>query len=412
MRRTTAGLIFSSLAVAGLAAPLDGCALATTHGQAAAYRNLSRMPPGNDRAIALTAYATEYPSGGWIDEVQAERRRDEEQIWTENQNRREGIEFYLAAYPDGQYVERAQQRLAGFNITRDRAEQVADRTHEAQAQTAEEQAQYRREWVTRAAQFWARTLVGIRNYGSPISQVARANREFSQAFGQAPAPACTATSCIKHYRAQYAIPVRGGNRLEREMHVFLRLRLDRGRVERAEVLFPNKGFSRWYELENRTVVTDEDPSQRQAAIEWALARLEPVIMQAAAGSHSIDIIPDPIDPIAEAAPTTGEEPDTATDINVAPAPATDPAAPTAAPTGGETDEENRSIDELMAGAAGGSTEATPTETPTEDVAGATLVLPIGLRALQLRNVRVAVFAAGDEDYGDAFDGFYIERARD
>jgi hypothetical protein len=43
---------------------------------------------------------------------------------------------------------------------------------------------------------------------------------------------------------------------------------------------------------------------------------------------------------------------------------------------------------------------------------ASLVLPMGLRALQRGSVRIVVFAAGDEDYGEAYDGFYIERVRD
>ena len=175
---------------------------------------------------------------------------------------------------------------------------------------------------------------------------------------------CTPTHCLKHYHAHYAIPVPGATRIEREMQMFLRIRLDRGRVERVEVLLPNMGFSRWYELENRTLVTDEDPEQRQQAMNWALERLLPVISAAAAGAHSVDIIPEPIDSIS-ATESAASETAVEADIEVAP----------------------------------------------EDT-GETMVLPVGLHSIQLRNVRLVVFAAGEGDYGDGFDGFYVERVRD
>jgi hypothetical protein len=67
------------------------------------------------------------------------------------------------------------------------------------------------------------------------------------------------------------------------------------------------------------------------------------------------------------------------------------------------------------GGGGVDANAPATQTPPADeetVPSVSLVLPIGLRALQIRNVRVVIFAAGDEDYGEAYDGFYIERVRD
>jgi hypothetical protein len=83
-------------------------------------------------------------------------------------------------------------------------------------------------------------------------------------------------------------------------------------------------------------------------------------------------------------------------------------------SGSEEPPADDSLEALLAAAAG--VEATETTETTEEVvqddSAMTMVLPIGLRALQLRNVRVVVFAAGEEDYGDGYDGFYIERARD
>ena len=60
-------------------------------------------------------------------------------------------------------------------------------------------------------------------------------------------------------------------------------------------------------------------------------------------------------------------------------------------------------------AQGEQPQALPEEPPPDTSA---LVLPIGLRGLQRGNVRMVVFAAGDEDYAEAYDGFYIELARD
>jgi len=262
----------------------------------------------------------------------------------------------------------------------------------------------------------------VRNYGSPIAQVARANPEFSRAFGAAPAPQCTPTRCIKHYHAHYAVPVPGGNRLEREMHLVLRVLLDGGRVERIEVLMPNHGFSRWFELENRAVVLDEDPEARMAAIEWALLRLEPTLAEAATGARAIDFIPEPIVPVGESSPIESDEADTTTNMvpsrggaAVREAPGAAPAEGRPAegrPAGGEGD---ASLGQLMSGATGEGQTGTDTTGGFEEGAEQTeqtLIYPLGLRTLQRGATRIVIFAAGDGDYGDAYDGFFVERIRD
>jgi hypothetical protein len=289
----------SALTALGLAAILGGagCATVATHDDYAAYREL-RSKRDDERLVALGHYATQFPNGVWAAEIQRERSERENDIWGARNSTREGLELYLAAYPDGRYVEQARQRLAAVSAVQERRGGEAQRVEQVQQAQREQTVEARRRWVTTASQFWARTLLGIRNYGSSIAQVARQNPEFSQAFGQQPEPLCTPQSCIKHYHGAYAIPVPGGTRLEREMHMFLRIVLTSGRVDRVEVLMPQKGFSRWYELENRTLVTDEDPQQRQAAIAWALERLEPTMREAFTGANPIDIVPDPIAPIS------------------------------------------------------------------------------------------------------------------
>jgi hypothetical protein len=286
---------------------------------------------------------------------------------------------------------------------------------EVQRVDAAAQAAERRLWVSQATTFWARTLLGIHNYGQPIATVARVNPEFSAAFGQAPAPMCTPTHCLKHYHAHYAIPVPGATRIEREMQMFLRIRLESGRVERVEVLLPNMGFSRWYELENRTLVTDEDPEQRQQAMEWALNRLLPVISEVAAGAHSVDVIPEPIEPITateSAASQTAEEADVEVAQETGQSISEDTSTDTSPPPDGSAESGEASLEELLAAAAGSDEQPEQQVEVAPEDSGVTMVLPVGLHAIQLRNVRLVVFAAGEGDYGDGFDGFYVERVRD
>jgi hypothetical protein len=403
-------------------AALAGCATFATHDEYVTYRALRSTTDDAQRLERLNDYAQRFPSGMWINEVRAERTQREDEVWAARNGTPEGIQFYLTVYPDGQYVDLAQQRLAALSTVTARREvetqHVQELHEERRALTAEE----RRLWVTRATQFWARTIVGLRNFGGTIRQVAGANPEFAEAFGQAPPPLPTPDGFVKHYHAHYAIPVPGATRIEREMHLFLRIRTVSRRVERIEVLLPNKGFSRWYELENRTIVTDEDPEQRQAAIEWAMQRLEPVIIEVASGARAIDVVPEPIAPISQAqqaASATTQEADT--EIVGAPQPQPTPEASGGSGSGasGGSQPAEGSLEALLREATGGTgTEpppeaATPppvAEEPPPDTSA--LVLPIGLRALQVRNVRVVVFAAGDEDYGEAYDGFYVERVRE
>ena len=54
--------------------------------------------------------------------------------------------------------------------------------------------------------------------------------------------AARADECVKYYESSYAVPVPGGTRLERTMRLVLRLRMDQGRVVRAELLLPELGL--------------------------------------------------------------------------------------------------------------------------------------------------------------------------
>jgi hypothetical protein len=402
-------------AAMGLAFGVAGCSMFVSHEEVALYRRIRTTGESNARLVAMAEYATRYGDGAWITNIRAEREANEGQVWASNGSSADGLAFYLQAYPDGTYVEQARARQTALQQVNVGREETQQRQVELEQQQAQRQAEERRQWVTRAAQFWMRTLVGVRNYGSPIGQVARVNPEFSRAFGAAPAPACTPDRCIKHYHAHYAIPVPGGNRLEREMHLVLRVGLDAGRVERIEVLLPNHGFSRWFELENRTVVIDEDPEARMAAIEWALQRVEPVLAEVATGARAIDFVPEPVAPVGESSPISGDEADTTTSMDGSGDGGSATAPPTPEPTAAQGDgaaSEDATLEQLMSGAAGEEQVAAEQSTTEQADDTQTVVYPLGLRALQRGNTRIVIFAAGDGDYGDAYDGFFVERVRD
>ncbi|MEC7521358.1 MAG: hypothetical protein VYE22_15885 [Myxococcota bacterium] len=395
-----------------LASLLAGCAVVATHDEYGTYRQVRMADNDRDRLLAMHRYVTEHPAGYWIEEVQEMRRAKEDEVWNASYTSREGLEWYLQIYPDGQYVDQARPRLAALQTVRSRQDEEEERQRELERQRRQELLEQRRTWVTRAMQFWTRTMVGIRNYGSSIQRIARGNEEFNRAFGQQPAPQCTADYCIKHYGQVYHIPVPGATRIDRHIDVYLRLLFDRGRMNRAELLLPNKGFSRWYEMENQTVVTDEDPEQRTMAINWALDRIQPIIQEVASGAERIDFIPEPVDPLqvqAEAEDT--EEAPTAPDET----PEEQQARPEPQPMPEQTEEapEEGSLDALLAEAAGADQQQQqqPVE-PQQTDEPETMVLPVNLLAYRYRNLRVVVFAAGEDDYGNAYDGLFIERIRD
>lgn len=377
------------LTLLGLVVALGGCAAVSSHEEYGAYRAVRRAESDRDRLIAAQRYVERHPGGFWIDEVQAERRSREDQVWEASNATREGLEWYLQVYPDGEHVEQARPRLAALQTVGSRREQEEQRQADLTQQQRQQAEEAQRVWVTRAFQFWTRTLLSIRNYGSSIQRVAGANAEFSQAFGQQPEPICAPEYCIKHYGQRYHIPVRGGTRIDRQVDVFLRLNLDRGRMERAELILPNKGFSRWFEMENRTPVTDEDPEQREGAINWVLDRIQPIV-QAIPGVERIDFIPEPLAPLQVR--SSGE------------------AAYQAPPSPGKQDY----IDDLLGDSEAEDEEQPESPPPQAEVAPepeGTMVLPVGLLAWQVRNLRVVVFAAATDDYDRGYDGIFIERIR-
>lgn len=412
-----------------------GCAVFASKSEYASYREY-RIADGRDaRLEAAARYIKEHPTGRWHKQIMDERIALEPEVWEASKGTREGLEFYLRVYPDAPHAAEAQPRLAALRSVGERRESERERAEKIQKARLEAQAEARRTWVTRAVGFWTKTLSGIRNWGQPIPAVARENPDFSRAFGQPPRPRCSRVECVKYYYAPYAIPVPGATRIDRQLELMLRLRLqgDGSNVERAELLLPNKGFSRWFELENRTVVTDEDPTQRQQAIEWALERIQPAVAAAMPDAQPLqDFVPEPIDPptISLARTGTAETGDTEADQPAqgeqpappqqpqqqppAPQPQPQPQPQPAQPPAGGGGQPSE-IDQLLNQAAGQNQQpaqpAQPEPEPQPEPPTETLVLPIAVRAWSSPQLRVVIFAAPAEDYGTAYDGFFIERIR-
>lgn len=410
---------FSSiLVVLSTAVTLAGCAVLASKAEYADYREVRMAEEQNAKLLAMQQYVSAHPEGIWSEELQARRIELEPEVWQASHSTREGLEFYLQAYPDGPHAAEARPRLAALQTVAGRRENEAEQAAEVQRQQREELAERRRTWLTRASQFWTRTMVGISNWGSPIAQVAERNPAFNRAFGQDPRPRCSRTECIKFYQAHYAIPVPGSTRIDRQVELMLRLKLDGGNVERAELLLPNKGFSRWYEQENRTIVVDEDPEQRQQAIEWALQRILPALREVAPNAQNVDVVPEPIDPPTVRAPN---QPDPGAARAPGDAPVEDeeeeePQAeqPEAQPQPQQGQQGGGELDDLLQRAAGPveePEEAAPAETePAPEPES--MVLPIALQGFRAGNVRIVIFAAASEDYGAAYDGLFIEHLED
>ena len=357
---------------------LTACAAFAGKADYRAYRQIELAQDDHSRTEAMAEYMREHPDGKWSSEIRAERDAAEPGLFEASKSSRDGLAFYLRVYPEGQFHEQARQRLAALEAvagSRQAGEKAAQGVRaERRTQTLEE----RRQWGSKAVSYWARTLLGVTNWGSPIGEVAGNNAEFNRAFSTAPRPRCSREECIKFYQLGFAIPVPGRTRIDRTLRMMLRLRFDgrNQKLVRAELLMPERGFSRWFELETQQFSEDADPEQRQQAIDWALQRIIPIIREIAPDATGIDVVPEPIDPPRVRAPN---QPDPG--ASAIPGESTDD-APTQAPEQAET-----------------------TEAPESE---GSLVLPLALQGLQIRNIRAVVFAAADDDEGPAYDGLFLE----
>lgn len=443
--------------VASVVVAATGCTTLASKGDYADYREIRLAHDADSRLYALQQYAEKHPHGMWAKDVEIERTTRETETFENGKGSREGLERYLRAYPDGTFAPQARSRLAAVALIERRRQAEESEAQQRLAARKLREQELQRTWVTRFAGYWSTTLVRLNGWGSAIPDVARQNPQFSRAFGALPRPRCTETECIKYYTSPYGIPVPGGTRVERVLSLVLRLRMQEGKLERAELLLPAQGFSRWYELEQRKLIATGDADGRNAAVSWAFERLsetlKPVISDLTAlASYALAPIPAPaIAPSGELTDTTAEDPGepgkqlTAEGIGPAPqqqdvnalvkpkkqeGPAdmvfsplgvtkegrtfqtpTAPGAVAPAPTSGEV----MMMDPLAVpkdSAGGAKPAAAPGAiAPTEaaPVAAPTPTPPV-IKALQGHGLRVVMFAAGGEAMpAEAYDGLIIER---
>lgn len=362
-----------------------GCAIVAGKGDYRAYRQVEMADDDRARQRAMAEYIEEHPDGRWSADIRAEREEQEVGLFEANKSTGDGLQYYLDLYPQGQFSEQAQARLAALRSVSKNREGENEARRDVQRERREEGLAARRQWATKAVSYWSRILMSVENWGSPIAEVAGGNAEFNRAFGAQPRPRCSREECIKFYQLDFAIPVPGQTRIERSLRILLRLRLQEGKLVRAELLLPDRGFSRWYELQEQQFIADADPEARQHAIDWALEHIIPLIRELAPQAEGIDVVPEPIDPPTVRAPN---QPD--------PGASAVPGEPVTEATGNGPQP------------TGEAAEAQP-ETP-ESTEPAELVLPLALQGLRAGELRVVVFAAADDDEGPAYDGVFIEHS--
>ncbi|MDH5494059.1 MAG: hypothetical protein OEY14_19065 [Myxococcales bacterium] len=371
MRRAGVSPMIRARSLVGLLALtllLGGCAIFAGKGDYRAYRRVELAGTERDRLEAMAEYMREHPGGRWATTIQARRVELEPRVYEAARSSLEGHELYLQVFPDGPHAAEIGSRIEALRTVARRRQEESVMAAEVQRERREAALEQRRTWASRSVTFWARILLGVTNWGRPIGEVAGANAEFSRAFGQDPRPRCSREECVKLYSLDFSVPVPGRTRLDRSIRIMLRLRMREGNLFRAELLMPNRGFSRWHELEQSVPVMDDDPEARNAAIQWAASKLLPIVRQMGS-AEPIDVVPEPVDP-----PSIRFE---------------EPSAAGAAASGAAAE-----------AAAEGGAEASAAED--------SYILPMTVEALQTATVRMVIFAASPDDTGQAYDGLYIE----
>lgn len=292
----------------------SGCVLFASKSDYADYRTIRLASEMGERAVAMRNYVEKHPEGQWREEIEAERKSHELKAFESGKDSRKGLEAYLQAYPDGTFVSQARSRLSAIALIEQQRKQRQDQASalaDARKQRAQE---LRRTWLGRFLGYWVETLTSLRGWGEPIPTVASNNPQFSRAFGAQPKPRCTGDECVKYYSGAYAVPVPGGNRIERRLSLLLRLRMRGGKLERAELILPERGFSRWYELEERRAVSSGERVERERAVEWSIKRALPLIEQLPGGVTTLAAVSMPtieapaIGPTGELIDTSIESP--------------------------------------------------------------------------------------------------------
>lgn len=276
----------------------SACAVFAGKSDYADYRKVRLAKDDQQRLLAMQQYVEQHPDGRWYVEIQTERQQREAEVYETYKIDRAGLEFFVRAYPDGMYFPHARARLDAVARVEDRQFRNRKRAERLESKRSTQNAERRQTWPNRFFSFWIQNLLWIKNWGSSVPRVAEANPEFSKAFGRVPRPICSLHECAKAYFINYAIPIPGRTRIDKNLRIIFRLKLQQGMLVRAELLMPERGFSRWYELANQRIVVDEDPIDRQQAIDWSASELMRVLQKT---DLEVKPVPgrryEPIDPI-------------------------------------------------------------------------------------------------------------------
>ncbi|HEX7476445.1 MAG TPA: hypothetical protein VF331_01435 [Polyangiales bacterium] len=440
---------------------LTGCAVLAGKADYADYRAVRLSHDDASRLLAMQRYVQRHPDGQWHVSIQAERERRDVATFESGKATATGLSHYLRVFPDGVFSAQARSRLSAIALIEGRKHAELARARQLTEARKQREVELSRTWVTRFIGYWAKTLGGLSSWGAPIPEVAHDNPAFSRAFGAEPRPRCTLDECVKYYASHYAVPVPGGTRVERTLSLLLRLRMRDGKLERAELLLPDQGFSRWFEIEERKAVVDGDPLARHAAVAWAEKVLVPLLAIAGSdiaegpGGYVLAPIERPaIGPSGELTDTTAEDPsaprnrlggvaadgttlagpdvgelvrpkqeptadmvfaplavDRSGHAAAAPELAATPAEPAAAPHEAGSGEVMvmQPLAVPLAGTGQGPALPAPTLAPEVAPPAALTADPGVIRVFTSRALRVVLFAAPSDQSSPAYDGIVIER---
>ena len=359
---------------------LAGCQTLASHGEYESYRSVREADNERAQLAAMRDYVQANPEGLWRERVQGERDAREEGVWTRALGSVDGLLFYQEVYPDGRHYDEASERVAALRHGRSTIVGIGNGRD---ARLAER----RRTWGERTLTRWLGSMASITALGAPAREFTRDNGEFLEAFTGD--HRCGEGYCVRTERERYHLAVPGATRIDRELAVEIRTRHERGRVTRVELVMPERGFTRWYEMANGELMNDHDPEARRQSVAWASERLAAVLARTWPGAERIGDRAPALAPLLEEA--TAEP------------------APETPDTPNDTDADPRTeLEELMHGAA----PITPEDAP--DAPGAASaepeaepVLPRTVLALRRGDLRLFVIASAED--GDGYDGIVLSR---
>lgn len=349
---------------------VGGCTAFAPRSDYADYRRVRLADTGYERLVEARRYLDAHPQGWWAARLRRWRTESEPVMYERARASRETLRLYLRAYPNGVHADAARARLRALSTLaehRQRHRRVEQRAQRATRRRLEER---RREWASRAVRYWLRTFLELEGGGGRLPDVARRNPAFDRAFGRNPRPRCSRTECVKGYRLDYTVAAPGGSPVARSFVLWIRLHVHGGRLRRADIVLPDRGFSRWLELHSGKRIRGTAVTARERAITWTLEQMVSWVHEAAPGAKRTNVS------IARIAP---------------------PASPIPFAEG-----RRRSGDT-------GATQREPDEPKGTDArAAATPAQVEGLVGFRLESAVVGVFAAPGSSSGSGYDGVFVE----